>query len=86
MSTTGNIGLDALADAIAERVIERINASKPQPRLLNTKDASVYIGRSEDALRRLEAKKVIVGVRRDNRLFFDRQDLDRWIELGKARG
>ena len=48
--STGNIGLDALADAIAERVIARMQAGQPD-RLLTVEEASKYLGRSACAVR-----------------------------------
>ena len=85
-STTGNLGLDTLADAIAERVAARILAAQPEQRLMNIKTAAEYIGRSPAALRHLIAKRVLPSVRRDNRVYCDRKDLDSWIETNKSRG
>ena len=88
MTTTGNIGLDALADAIADRVFQRLTAATEQNknRLLDVPTAAEYIGRSQSALRHLIAKGTIPCVRRDGRVQLDRQDLDTWLELGKTHG
>jgi hypothetical protein len=43
--STGNTGLDVLADAIAERVIARMEAGQPD-RLLTVEEAAKYLGRS----------------------------------------
>jgi excisionase family DNA binding protein len=85
MTTTGNLGLDALADAIAERVLARLNQS-PEPRLLRVDEAAKYIGRTPKALRHLIANGAVPAVREGGRLHLDRGDLDRWIELRKVRG
>jgi excisionase family DNA binding protein len=87
MTSTGNQGLDALADAIAERVFQRLTAAqqKNTSRLLNVDEAAEYIGRSPSALRHLIAKKAIPCVRRDGRVQLDRQDLENWLEMGKTR-
>jgi excisionase family DNA binding protein len=85
MTTTGNLGLDALADAIAERVLVRLNQS-PEPRLLRVDEAAKYIGRTPKALRHLIANGAVPAVREGGRLHLDRADLDRWIELRKVRG
>ena len=53
-ATTGNSGLDALADAIAERVLARLQQAE-KPRLLTMKEGATYIGRTPVALRRLIA-------------------------------
>jgi len=88
VTTTGNQALDALADAIAERVLLRLIAAleKDKSRLLDVSAAAEYIGRSPSALRHLIAKGAIPCVRRDGRVQLDRQDLDNWLELGKTRG
>ena len=86
-ASTGNQGLDLLADAIAERVYRRLTGGRQRDkgRLLNVGDAAEYIGRTASALRHLIAKGTIPCVRRDGRVQLDRQDLDNWLELGKTR-
>ena len=88
MTTTGNQALDGLADAIAERVLQRLISAleKNHSRLLDVSAAAAYIGRTPSALRHLIAKGAIPSVRRDGRVQLDRQDLDNWLELGKTRG
>jgi excisionase family DNA binding protein len=88
MTSTGNQALDALADAIAERIYQRLTAAQERnkSRLLDVPAAAEYIGRSPSALRHLIAKGSIPCVRRDGRVQFDRQDLDNWLEMGKTRG
>ena len=88
MSTTGNIGLDALADAIATRVIERIQATAatattPAPRLYDITQAAAYLGRTKAGMRRLVAIKRLLPVRIDDRIYFDRKDLDAVIDAAK---
>ena len=85
--TSGNEGLDALADAIAERVYQRLAAALDhhRTRLLDVASAAEYIGRSPSAVRHLIAKGAIPCVRRDGRVQLDRQDLNKWLELGKTR-
>jgi excisionase family DNA binding protein len=87
MSTTGNQALDALVDVIAQRLCERLTAALGQnrTRLIDVAAAAEYIGRSRSAVRHLIAKGTIPCVRRDGRVQLDRQDLDNWLELGKAR-
>ena len=80
MSTTGNIGLDALADAIADRVIARMQAGQPE-RLLTVEEAAKYLGRSARAVRHLIATKALPVVREGRSVHLDRHELDRWIEL-----
>src|SRR4051812_30236889 len=77
LTSTGNPGLDVLADAIAERVYRRLTAERQRDksRLLDVAAAAEYIGRSESALRHLIAKKAVPCVRRDGRVQLDRQDL-----------
>jgi hypothetical protein len=82
--STGNPGLDALADAIAQRVLARLHASE-EPRLLSVNGAAAYIGRTPKALRHMIATGAIAVVREGSRLHLDRVDLDRWIEMRKCR-
>lgn len=84
LAGTGNAGLDALADAIAERVAARLNQSEA-PRLLNVNDAAGYIGRTPKALRHMIAEGAIPAVREGSRVHLDRADLDRWVEMRKTR-
>ena len=84
MSSTGNDGLNALADAIADRLASRLNRSE-ESRLLNVNKAAEYIDRSPKALRHLIAKGDIPAVREGKRIHLDRADLDQWIELRKTR-
>ena len=85
-NTTGNIGLDALADAIAERVFRRLEkAQGPQrSRLLDVPRAAEYLSRTPSAIRHMIAKGILPAVRRDGRVYLDRQDLDAWVEIGKT--
>jgi Helix-turn-helix domain len=88
MTNIGNQGLDALADAIAERLFQRLAAAQERgaSRLLNVASAAKYLGRTQSALRHMITKRAILCVRRDGRVQFDRHDLDNWLELGKTRG
>ena len=45
MTNTGDSGLDALADAIAERVLDRIRADQ-QPTYIDAKEVARRLGRS----------------------------------------
>lgn len=86
MNSTGNQGLDALADAIAERVYQRLSAAldRNKSRLLSVPASAEYIGRTPSALRHLIAKGTIPCVRRDGRVQLDRKDLENWLEMGKT--
>jgi excisionase family DNA binding protein len=88
MNTTGNAGLDALADAIAERVYQRLEVAqgKHRARLLSVTDAAEYVGRTPSAIRHMIGKGILPSVRRDGRVYLDCEDLDDWIEMGKTRG
>jgi excisionase family DNA binding protein len=84
MTSTGNLGLDALADAIAERVLARVNHSQGS-RLLNVSEAATYIGRTPKALRHMIANGVVPAIREGSRVHLDRADLDRWVEMRKTK-
>jgi excisionase family DNA binding protein len=83
MNTSGNTGLDALADAIATRVAAQLNKSE-EPRLMSVNEAAAYIGRTPKALRHMIACGTIPAVREGSRVHLDRADLDRWIEMRKV--
>jgi excisionase family DNA binding protein len=84
LTRTGNVGLDALADAIAECVVARLHQSD-KPRLLTVNQAAAYIGRTPKALRHMIALDTLPVVREGSRVHLDRADLDRWIDLRKSR-
>ena len=83
--STGNTGLDAPADAIAERLIARMQAGQPE-RLLTVNEAAKYLGRTSRAVRHLIATGVLPVVREGRSVHLDRHTLDRWIELRQSRG
>lgn len=84
MTSTGNSGLDAMADAIARRVVEVMRGG--DSRLLRIKEAAAYMGVSRRTLEGLMATGKIPTVREGSLVRLDRGDLDQWIELRKARG
>jgi len=84
MDSTGNAGLDALADAIAVRVAAQLNKSE-EPRLMSVNEGAVYIGRTPKALRHMVASGAVPAVREGSRVHLDRADLDRWIEMRKTK-
>ena len=79
--------LDALADRLAERVRAELaqagNGANVKPRLLSIEEAAIYLGRSEQAIRRMVQSGKIPKVQGDRRLQVDIADLDRWIEQNK---
>lgn len=81
--STGNVGLDALADAIAERVIERLRDGSD--RLMTIPEAAKYLGRSPKSVRHLIASGVLPAVREGRSIHLDRRELDRWIELRQVK-
>jgi excisionase family DNA binding protein len=74
--------IDVIADAVAEKVIARLAAqeggSKPK-RLMTVAAAATYIGRSTQATYHLISQNRIPHRRQGSRVFFDRQELDKWI-------
>jgi Helix-turn-helix domain len=74
--------IEALAEAVA-RKLERMVAS--QQRLLDVEDAAKYLGMTAHALRHKAGIEVPV-VKIDNKLRFDRRDLDRYIDCAKREG
>jgi excisionase family DNA binding protein len=83
VNSTGNVGLDALADAIAVRVAARLKSE--EPRLMSVNEAAVYIGRSPKALRHMIASGTVPAVREGSRVHLDRADLNQWVEMRKVK-
>lgn len=84
VKSTGSVGLDLLADAIATRVAAQLNQAE-EPRLLSVNQAAIYIGRTPKAVRHLTATGALPVVREGARIHLDRADLDSWIEMRKAK-
>jgi excisionase family DNA binding protein len=84
LATTGNLGLDGLADAIAERILARLHQTE-QPRLLSVAEAATYLGRTQKALRLMVANGNVPAVREGSRVHLDRADLDRRLEMRKTQ-
>jgi len=79
-----NGSLDLLVEAIADAVVKRLMAKRPNQRLLSVIEAAEYLGRTAHAVRNLIAKRTLPAVRQDGRVFIDREDLDRLIRLNKV--
>jgi excisionase family DNA binding protein len=75
-----------LADAIAERVFQRLEEAqgRQKSRLMDVPAAAEYLSRTPSAIRHMIAKGILTAVRRDGRVYLDRQDLDAWVEIGKT--
>ena len=83
--------LEGLIGAIAKRVAHQVKAELAQdsamtlkPRLLTVEQASVYLGRTEDAVQHMVANGKIQTVRIDRRVFIDVRDLDQLILSSKT--
>ena len=74
--------LDAIADAIADRLERRESLRR---RVLDLDQVAEYLGASEDTIHRMVAEGRLAPVRFDRRLRFDVRDLDRLIEEAKGR-
>lgn len=75
---------DALIDRVVERVCSRIEAIQTlRPRLLTVKQATLYLSGTEAAIRKLAASGAFLSTRADGRVQFDMRDLDQWIEQNK---
>jgi excisionase family DNA binding protein len=75
------INTDNIADAVADRL--RDNGTIIAPRLLTLEQAAIYLGLTKDALKAKVHLGRIPTVDLDNKLRFDRHDLDRIIEQNK---
>jgi hypothetical protein len=80
--SAGDCLIEAIANAVALK-LERMAGM--QQRLMEVKDASRYLGMTEDALRH-KAGVDIPCVRIDGKLRFDRRELDRYIDRAPRQG
>ena len=78
----GDILIEAIAEAVARKMEHFVGT---QQRLLEVDDAARYLGMTTHALRH-KASTEIPTVRIDNKLRFDRRDLDRYIDRAKREG
>jgi excisionase family DNA binding protein len=88
---SGGFNLDALIDALAERVAVKVakraqDGTSVKPRLLTVDQAAIYIGRTKEAVQHMISSSKLPSVRSDRRVFVDVLDLDAWIEDNKQRG
>lgn len=89
---SGGFDMDALMDALANRVAdevcarlsERSTGATVKPRLMTVEQAATYLGRSKEAVEHMIASGKLPTVRSDRRVFLDIRDLDRWIEENKT--
>jgi excisionase family DNA binding protein len=84
VASTGTPALDSLVDAVADRLLARMNQSR-EARLFTVDEAAAYLGRSSKAVRCMIERGNLPAVRENDRVHLDRTDLDRWIELRKCK-
>lgn len=73
--------LNQLADAIANRLMTRGLGTS---RLMELPAAAQHLGMTKEALRAKALTGQIPYVKADRKFRFDRNDLDRWIEVHKG--
>lgn len=70
-----------------KKVVTALKTAPPPPavekRLMTMAEAGIYLSRPKRAMEALAAKGKVPTVKHDDRRFFDRHDLDRWIQEGK---
>jgi excisionase family DNA binding protein len=72
--------VNSLADAVAARVIAQMSSTgAKQNRLMSVTDAAAYLGRSRQAVYHLANQGKLPFKKQGTRVFFDRVELDRWI-------
>ncbi len=79
---TDTLIIDALADAVAQRIIAQLATQRGAdvfPRLMDASQAAKYLGRSKQAIYHMANQGKIPCKRDGSRLFFDRVELDAWI-------
>jgi hypothetical protein len=86
MSAPNDLSFDRLMEILAEKLATRLTQEPARlyPRLLTIEQASLYLGRTPEAMQHLVASGKVPTVRADRRVFLDRNDLDRWIDDNKT--
>jgi len=83
---------EQLISLLATRVAERLelklqemsgHKTRVQPRLLTVREAAIYLGRSESAVRHLLNRKILPSLKVGKRIHLDRLELNKWIEARK---
>jgi excisionase family DNA binding protein len=75
--SAGDVMIEAIADAVAER-LEKMNCRRK--RLVDLEEAAEYLGLSTDALRSLIEMGRLHPVRPTRKIQFDLKDLDQFID------
>jgi hypothetical protein len=82
---TTNQAMDALVEAVAAEVTAKlVKTGVALPRLLDVRQAAVYLGRTDNAVRALQVSGRLRAVKLDGRVQFDRADLDMLIQNSKV--
>jgi excisionase family DNA binding protein len=81
--TTGNQGLDALADAIAERVIARMEAASA-PAYVSAKEVARRLNLSVRGVQDRASRGALPSVRIGKRVVFRWAEVEGWLREGKA--
>ena len=77
--TSGNSGLDALADAIAARVVAKIQAAQ-EPAYIGAKEIARRLGRSLRSVHHLAKMGQIPSIRQGRRVMFSWHEVQSAIE------
>jgi excisionase family DNA binding protein len=74
--------VEQIADAVAAKVVARMSLPRPtgEQRLLDVSAAARYLGRSKQAIYHLVHENKLPTKRIGSRVFFDRHQLDAWVE------
>ncbi len=78
--------LDAFADLVADKLLERMKPPEPEPgpdeTTFTVKQAAKYIGVNETSVRRWGRQGQFPLIRHGNRIVVRKRDLDKWQEEG----
>jgi predicted DNA-binding transcriptional regulator AlpA len=76
--TTGNAGLDALADSIADRVIARM-AEREAPQYIGAREVARRLGLSPRTVHQRAKDKLLPSVRQGGRVMFSWPEVERAV-------
>ena len=74
------VAIDAVRQQVMKEMTAQLPKAAPQRRLLTAKEAGVYLGRSEAAIRQMTFKRQLPVVRDGRNVRYDVRDLDARID------
>jgi len=76
---------DLIREALLEILKESKDCMKAVPEILSIKQAAAFLNSKVTTLYEKTSAKIIPHFKKGNRLYFNRQELEAWIQKGKVK-